>query len=178
MQGRWQRIKDSPRPGYSVYRCTCGNEKEVLDNNVRRGLSKSCGCFKTDHLRQRNHRTTTLQRAPTDIERAWAAGFWDGEGCTTTSIDKRVQLRQPRLRIQMGIAQAGEEVPMVLTRFKDAVGGLGHIRGPYWRTGSTKPVYTWAVQGMECCQMVLVLLWPYLSDVKRQQAVERLKAVS
>jgi hypothetical protein len=30
----------------AIYKCFCGNEKEMLVSNVSRGLSKSCGCVK------------------------------------------------------------------------------------------------------------------------------------
>jgi hypothetical protein len=37
-------------------RCDCGNERLVLGNNLRRGLSKSCGCLNIEKIKER--RTT------------------------------------------------------------------------------------------------------------------------
>src|SRR5712692_211737 len=56
---------------------------------------------------------------------AWAAGFYDGEGCTLT-VDPE------RLYPWIGVTQGGslDGPPEVLVRFKRAVGGIGHIDGP------------------------------------------------
>jgi hypothetical protein len=82
-------------------------------------------------------------------ERAWAAGFFDGEGCTTiTGNYLRVEVKQVDLR---GLA-----------RFHAAVHGLGTIIGE-------KPnIHRWyaysltALEAMQC-------LWPFLGDAKREQ---------
>lgn len=171
---QWMYVGAVTRPGYAVYECTCGTRKEVLMNNVRRGLSKSCGCFKTNMLRQRNRRVARITTPLSAIELAWVAGFWDGEGSTTGGLDKRPQLRAPRRRVQLQLSQAGEDGLIVLQRFQRAVGGLGHITGPYMHRLSTKPVYRWGTTGLEVVQAVIAMLWPYLSEPKRAQAVLRL----
>ena len=33
-------------------RCDCGNEKVILSNSLKRGQSKSCGCYKADLIRE------------------------------------------------------------------------------------------------------------------------------
>jgi hypothetical protein len=33
-----------------LYRCDCGNEKIIFKNNVTRGLTRSCGCFKSKKI--------------------------------------------------------------------------------------------------------------------------------
>ena len=168
---------DSSRKGYSTYECRCGTVKEVLDSNVQRGQSNSCGCFKTDMLRARNKRVAVLSHHLVHTELAWAAGFWDGEGCTSGTLDKRVALRAPRPRVTMALSQSGDGAEEILLRFQRAVGGLGHVRGPYDPGEGMKPVWRWSTQGHELCQAILALLWPYLSNPKRQQAVARLRTV-
>lgn len=66
----------------------------------------------------------------TDTERAWAAGFFDGEG------NIRCALRDgTRAILCLQISQID---PFVLERFKLAV-GVGAVRGPY--KGTNKDVY-------------------------------------
>jgi len=36
------------RPRRAIYRCECGNEKEMLVSNVQAGKSKSCGCLRKE----------------------------------------------------------------------------------------------------------------------------------
>lgn len=172
--GQWMYLRASTRPGYAVYECTCGTVKEVLMNNVNRGLSKSCGCYKTDVLRARNKRVVSLSAELSALELSWAAGFWDGEGCTTGSLDRRAAIRNPRQRIQMQVSQSEEAGLQVLQRFQRAVGGLGHVLGPYTTKLGHKPVYRWNTQGFETVQAIIAMLWPYLSEPKRAQAVLRL----
>lgn len=94
-------------------------------------------------------------------ELSWAAGFWDGEGCTS----------------------AGRGVPMVvitqaerytLDRFMAAVGGVGAIYGPYHYESkqfkSTQPIWHYRAVKFEDAQAVLAMLWKYLSPSKREQA--------
>ena len=49
---RWTvlRRSGSTKNGHAVWlcRCDCGQEREVLANNLRRGESVSCGCFKVE----------------------------------------------------------------------------------------------------------------------------------
>lgn len=49
--GHWEIIGDSDKKGYnnSTYvkcKCVCGKIKDVDIHNLKRGLSKSCGCIK------------------------------------------------------------------------------------------------------------------------------------
>ncbi len=45
---------------YSLYKCTCGNEKVIREDAVKRGQS-SCGCARGAHLRTHGLAYTNLQ---------------------------------------------------------------------------------------------------------------------
>jgi ssDNA-binding Zn-finger/Zn-ribbon topoisomerase 1 len=103
---------------------------------------------------------------------AWAAGFFDGEGCASFSNVRRFHLN-------FNVRQATDDaavVPEVLIRFRDAV-GLGRIHGPERRPRRERPQYVWQAGSFEDCQAVLALLWPWLGTIKRAQAARALKAV-
>jgi len=80
------------------------------------------------------------------VELAWAAGFFEGEGCATKSATT----------LQVLIGQTGSDY--TLRRFHNAVNGIGTIRGPY-RNGQ----YVWRSGGKEA-HTVMEMLYPYLSS--------------
>lgn len=99
-------------------------------------------------------------------ELAWAAGFFDGEG--TVSDDRAAR----HLSIGIGQVDVGP-----LQRFQEAVGGIGTIYGPTKR--STKPgrekwqdFYTYRVYKWTEVQAIIAMLWKFLSDPKRKQAIK------
>lgn len=101
------------------------------------------------------------------IELAWAAGFFDGEGCTYVTR----QYDRPRsLRFCMSVTQVDREV---LDRFQRAL-QLGSVRGPfktdYASQRSIKPRWVWRATG-NTARTAIDRLWPYLSTVKRDQAL-------
>ena len=104
-----------------------------------------------------------------DIERAWAAGFFDGEG--TAGVGGRSRdgptYRQPSLEIPQS---SGRGVPDSLLRFQLAV-GAGSITGPHpprnpW---ARLPSYRWEVGGHRKVETVAGSLWPWLGSAKRSQ---------
>jgi hypothetical protein len=98
-------------------------------------------------------------------ELAWAAGFFDGEGCTNTAVRK-----DGSSSIRLVVDQSDDNgVPETLIRFQKAIGGLGSINGPQIRP-NRKPKYVFVVAKYIEVQLVLSLLWPYLSTPKRKQA--------
>ena len=34
---------------YFLFKCDCGNVKSIIQDNVKRGATKSCGCYKKEH---------------------------------------------------------------------------------------------------------------------------------
>ena len=104
------------------------------------------------------------------LQLAWAAGFFDGEGCTGSGADKR---RPNSVRIYVSVGQQSksrEIVPSVLTRFQRAVGGMGYIRAPYFDDRSGTYAHQWRADSFEEAQAVIALLWSNLGAIKRAQA--------
>ncbi|HEV8682951.1 MAG TPA: hypothetical protein VGS09_09290 [Actinomycetota bacterium] len=100
---------------------------------------------------------------------AWAAGSFDGEGCFHFLIRHRSDGALDRVT-QVRITQAD---PEVLLRFKDALGGLGAVYGPYNRRRSNwSPQWQYAAYGFHQAQAIIAMIWPWLGSVKREQARE------
>jgi hypothetical protein len=108
-------------------------------------------------------------------ELAWAAGFFDGEGSTSLYFSHG----HPYLRLS--IPQTDERL---LIRFQAAVGGLGIVgppRRPKGYKAHWKTIWKYSVRKQADVYTILDLLWPYLSEPKKDQALlcdSRVKAVS
>jgi hypothetical protein len=104
-------------------------------------------------------------------ELAWAAGFYDGEGCTYAREAGRRQNRGS------GIGMAIQQIDLrPLERFQSAVLGVGNLRGPYQHASAKgrSPMYSWAIYNWRDANAVIGLLWEFLSEPKRQQIRESL----
>lgn len=102
-------------------------------------------------------------------ELAWAAGFFDGEGNVSLSHRKKTY---PQIVFQ--IAQSDRRP---LDRFAAAVGG-GTVRGPYQHKNKAhRPYFVFAFQGFERVSAGISLLWPWLSEPKREQAKRALDGI-
>ncbi len=95
-------------------------------------------------------------------ELAWAAGFFDGEGYTGSSVPRDRADRAPRLTLAVG-----QREPTTLSRSQRAVGGIGTVY-QYPRNG--KPSWCWHAQSFEQAQAAIALHWRWLSGPKRRQA--------
>ena len=96
-------------------------------------------------------------------ELAWAAGFFDGEG--TTSYLKKGSWMGPR----MSVAQNN---PETLERFQLAV-----QCGKIYEHTTRKGMYSWNCQKKEDVEKVLNMLWPFLSNQKKEQALSVYKLI-
>ena len=97
----------------------------------------------------------------TNTELAWAAGVYDGEGSASTYLPKQ---RKSRVR-QMAVYQGGDSAPPpLLLRFRTAVGDVGLIHGP-----ARGYLYQWHSRRHVVVDSVSELLWPWISEVKRDQ---------
>ena len=100
-------------------------------------------------------------------ELSWAAGFFDGEGNFGSFISKANDRKSGRKRYI--VAQIAQVDVRPLERFLRAV-GLGSVHGPYIDKRPTHaPIYQWRYSGAIGCQQLTELLWPYLSEPKREQ---------
>lgn len=97
-----------------------------------------------------------------EIELAWAAGLFDGEGCVGCYQKNR---KWPSLKVS--ISQAAN--PEVLHRFKRAVGGYGNVTGGKVKIEGRKPVWSYAANNQDEVRAIAKLLWPYLSTPKKHQ---------
>ena len=93
---------------------------------------------------------------------AWAAGIVDGEGSFYSS----------QYRASLAVSQTNRinAVPEMLSRLKSIL-GFGFIsQQPRAGRLGNLPVWRWVVSDHEHVQAALAMLWPWLGNVKRQQA--------
>jgi hypothetical protein len=90
-----------------------------------------------------------------EIGLAWAAGFFDGEGCTSTRVGGN---GKTYLRVSIG-----QKDRRALDRFAVTVGGC-KVYGP-----SVRGIHQ-IMLGDSDARRVLNLLWPYMSEAKKEQA--------
>ena len=108
-------------------------------------------------------------RPPTsqELERAWAAGFLDAEGCFGMVHSGRRKKGPDWFRVRASASQhGGVAIPAeVLTRLRDALGGLGSIE----RHGEPDD-FRWVTQGAANVGKVLDLTSQWLGEKKLAQA--------
>lgn len=102
--------------------------------------------------------------ALTELERAYIAGFFDGEGCISVSW------REASNNVLVHIA-ASQNRPGVPVWLHTMFGGTLFVEQP--RNASGSPHTKWAIRGHEECRIFLQLLRPYLR-IKAQEADEAL----
>lgn len=96
-------------------------------------------------------------------ELAWAAGLFDGEG----TVGAYLNPRSKALQFKASVAQVDRKV---LDRFQIALGmGRVVLRLRKKLRGNERPIFEWVVQSFEETQASLVMLWTWLSPVKREQ---------
>lgn len=103
----------------------------------------------------------------TEAEVAWAAGFFDGEGCTYFSVRAKQKGRQRRYGyIGIGIAQTH---PEVLERFQK-ITQAGKVYGPYPGRSKNENEYWRFTAHHNDALKIIELIQPYLGSVKLAQA--------
>lgn len=104
-------------------------------------------------------------------ELAWAAGFFDGEGCFQFNIEPIKKGRNvTSRRIGCRINQISD-IPLV--RFQAAI-ACGQV-AQYGFTTTGKPFYSFTTGSFENVQAIIAKLWKYLSKPKREQAISVLR---
>lgn len=97
---------------------------------------------------------------PNREELAWAAGFFDGEGCT---VQRHIK---GNVYPALSVSQV-ERAP--LERFQRAVGGLGTIGKAYQYGRMKNSIQHWHVSSFTEVQAVIAMLWGFLCQPKRDQ---------
>jgi hypothetical protein len=157
-------IKPNRRP---LYRWTVSNRADV--QLVLELLKPWLGPVKLLQLSLATGRAVPSVAAVTrdDYWRAWAAGLFDGEGCSSL-LHHRSHLGY--MTGELSVTQSSlVGSPEVLRRFGVVV-GAGHISGPYSQRNATMDVYRWKAAALGDVERVIAELWPWLGDVKRAQA--------
>lgn len=111
--------------------------------------------------------TAATAEGGNDEWRAWAAGLFDGEGCSSLLRHRtHVGYMIPELSVTQSSLVGS---PEVLQRFSVIV-GAGHISGPYSQRNATMDVYRWKAAALSDVEHILAEIWPWLGEVKRTQA--------
>ena len=106
-----------------------------------------------------------------DLELAWAAGFFDGEGHISASIDQRHR-KAPHINIS--VAQSNnthDSPPASLTRFQSAV-GVGVVQPRKSGRGrlGKRPMWYWKAYQLDEIRTVIDLLLPHAIEKRDQMA--------
>ena len=123
------------------------------------------------------HASSTSSKPDAEkVERAWAAGFLDAEGCFGTYRSRPRKGGPNWQRIRVSATQHGQvgAPAEVLIRLRTAFGGLGRIE----RHGDPDD-FKWVAEGTEAIEHVLTRSGQWLGIVKTHQAqgaVERFRA--
>jgi len=157
-------VKPDRRPLYSW---TVSSRVEV---ELMLGLLKPwLGPVKLVQLSSAVSRTAPVasEVIPNDEWRAWAAGLFDGEGCSSLLKHRS---HPGYMNGELCVTQSSlVGSPDVLRRLLVIV-GAGHISGPYRQRGATMDVYRWKAAAFVDIERVLAVLWPWLGEIKRAQA--------
>jgi hypothetical protein len=113
-----------------------------------------------------------LDRDDPECARAWAAGFFEGDGTIGAYSARRHAAGRPVLGASIGQASSNG-VPTCLTRFQSVI-GAGTIRGPIAPRGWSKlPQYRWLASG-EALASAMQALIPYFVGPKHGQVLDAL----
>lgn len=93
-----------------------------------------------------------------ELDLAWAAGFFDGEGTTSNLKAKRDKYSYLRCSIS-------QKNPELLEKFL-AIFKVGKIY-----KSKTRNIYSWNCYTYEESILVLNQMWPYLGEQKKLQAI-------
>lgn len=107
-----------------------------------------------------------------DVEIAWAAGLFEGEGCITICNVKDRHHRLPLLRLQVQMTDSD-----VVERFARIV-ACGSV-SPELRFGRPhhKPTYRWLVSSRAECERLLLMFLPYFGERRLRRAHEMLEEI-
>ena len=140
--------------------------REVLDGyRSGRLRARPSRRASSEHLAHAANPATSA--SPGDLERAWAAGFMDAEGCFGLARSMKRKKGPRWYRIRVSATQHGEVgIPAeVLRRLHAVFGGIGRIE----RHGDPDD-YRWLAEGTDAVEYVLRRTEPWLGSIKVAQA--------
>lgn len=100
----------------------------------------------------------------TTTEVAWAAGFFDGEGCVSLHDNRGYSI------LTLHVSQTELTI---LERFQHAIGDFGNIYGPRQHKAIkniSKPSWDWQCSRREHIEIIIDTLRPFLHHTKLTQA--------
>ena len=111
---------------------------------------------------------------------AWAAGFFDGEGCIGLD-EQRYKRKKPRdkpLRPFIPNIQLNNTDKDLIVRFATIV-GYGNVTGPYKTNGrknkpTHKATYFWKIAKQSEVKRILLMLLPYFGERRKLKAEQAL----
>lgn len=107
-------------------------------------------------------KTVSVKMESADYKYSWCAGFFDGEGTTTTTKAMRDKYNY----IKMTITQKDREV---LDKFERIVG-----KGKIYFSKS-KGMYSWNCYKVADVVEVIKVLWQFLGSLKREQILKSIE---
>jgi hypothetical protein len=106
-----------------------------------------------------------------DLEIAWAAGLWEGEGCFSMS-----RTSTGRIQAQAIISSVDKDV---IEKFHKIVEfGTIKIRQPAEGRSEKQVSYVWSVSSISKFSELALMFWPYLGQRRRARAIEIIDLVS
>jgi len=147
-----------------------GGDPQVLGQYGRDGIKRRA--LRRRRIRHEEHvPIEIIAPSPAELDRAWAAGFIDGEGYFGLVHSHARKGGTDWYRIRVSVSQHGEigEVPEVLLKLKRVLGGRGRIE-----RHSGPDDFKWVVEGEEHVRAGLAVL-SMLGPVKSAQALNALE---
>lgn len=104
-----------------------------------------------------------------NTELAWAAGFFDAEGCTSTIHTHKGKYKHTAMSIVQTTVDPND-IPQELTRFNSATNNVGQLYlDDHRRTPNHNVKYSLQYHKRSSVSEVISCIWPYLDIVKRLQ---------
>ena len=105
----------------------------------------------------------------TEVDIAWAAGVFEGEGCIAVAKGACYS------HMQLVVVMSDEDI---ITRLHDVL-GLGVVRGPFFRKtaagNDAKPLWMWRAGAFQHTQAILGLFWKHLGKRRKERAATALR---
>lgn len=110
------------------------------------------------------------------IDIAWAAGLFEGEGCIFTNKEYDKRDNKSRYRERLVLVSTDEDV---VKKFHSIVGG-NTVSGPNIREDrpNEKPTWRWNVSSKSDVERILNLFLPYLGIRRKERALLALERIN